>query len=165
MAWPWRSGSTIYHSCRNWHVWTCNSSNTRSSLSPRRFCRCWLAVSSTWAQRHSTHLHSCLCATSIIDRGRYWLCIANRRATLRSEEHTSELQSQSNLACRLLLEKKNDNLTYIAVALSAYFPFTFNTVAFKGFDIAFKLLNKVSEDLETAPVGIAELILVLVHRW
>src|SRR2546427_6199471 len=31
------------------------------------------------------------------------------RATppLRSEEHTSELQSQSNLVCRLLLEKKN----------------------------------------------------------
>src|SRR5688572_31152799 len=31
----------------------------------------------------------------------------------RSEEHTSELQSQSNLVCRLLLEKKkkNKNLT------------------------------------------------------
>src|SRR2546430_3234374 len=28
------------------------------------------------------------------------------RARLRSEEHTSELQSQSNLVCRLLLEKK-----------------------------------------------------------
>src|SRR2546427_3460276 len=32
-----------------------------------------------------------------------------RRA--RSEEHTSELQSQSNLVCRLLLEKKNCTLT------------------------------------------------------
>src|SRR5205085_11666343 len=30
-----------------------------------------------------------------------------RRRRLRSEEHTSELQSQSNLVCRLLLEKKN----------------------------------------------------------
>src|SRR5688572_31345720 len=30
----------------------------------------------------------------------------------RSEEHTSELQSQSNLVCRLLLEKKN-NLYYL----------------------------------------------------
>src|SRR2546430_8689361 len=29
---------------------------------------------------------------------------------LRSEEHTSELQSQSNLVCRLLLEKKNCRL-------------------------------------------------------
>src|SRR5688572_31384366 len=28
------------------------------------------------------------------------------RQQLRSEEHTSELQSQSNLVCRLLLEKK-----------------------------------------------------------
>src|SRR2546430_3570115 len=30
------------------------------------------------------------------------------RVLLRSEEHTSELQSQSNLVCRLLLEKKKD---------------------------------------------------------
>src|SRR6516165_36494 len=29
---------------------------------------------------------------------------------LRSEEHTSELQSQSNLVCRLLLEKKKDRV-------------------------------------------------------
>src|SRR5256886_9447301 len=30
----------------------------------------------------------------------------------RSEEHTSELQSQSNLVCRLLLEKKNYQYTW-----------------------------------------------------
>src|SRR2546430_7087541 len=30
--------------------------------------------------------------------------------TQRSEEHTSELQSQSNLVCRLLLEKKKKSL-------------------------------------------------------
>src|SRR2546427_8830377 len=39
--------------------------------------------------------------------GRGCACAGNR-----SEEHTSELQSQSNLVCRLLLEKKkkeNDN--------------------------------------------------------
>src|SRR2546427_2233941 len=30
----------------------------------------------------------------------------DRRGDTRSEEHTSELQSQSNLVCRLLLEKK-----------------------------------------------------------
>src|SRR2546430_8211667 len=29
---------------------------------------------------------------------------------IRSEEHTSELQSQSNLVCRLLLEKKKQSL-------------------------------------------------------
>src|SRR2546427_5028507 len=32
------------------------------------------------------------------------------RSVLRSEEHTSELQSQSNLVCRLLLEKKKTNI-------------------------------------------------------
>src|SRR5688572_32698852 len=31
----------------------------------------------------------------------------DQQKALRSEEHTSELQSQSNLVCRLLLEKKN----------------------------------------------------------
>src|SRR2546430_6714960 len=33
------------------------------------------------------------------------------RADHRSEEHTSELQSQSNLVCRLLLEKKKKKHT------------------------------------------------------
>src|SRR2546430_11993067 len=32
----------------------------------------------------------------------------------RSEEHTSELQSQSNLVCRLLLEKKKKNRRLLA---------------------------------------------------
>src|SRR5690606_41874786 len=34
--------------------------------------------------------------------------IAQKAATLRSEEHTSELQSRENLVCRLLLEKKKE---------------------------------------------------------
>src|SRR2546427_8341795 len=33
------------------------------------------------------------------------------RFATRSEEHTSELQSQSNLVCRLLLEKKKNRKT------------------------------------------------------
>src|SRR5690242_21074162 len=40
-------------------------------------------------------------------------------AALRSEEHTSELQSHVNLVCRLLLEKKNRRLGHPAPA-SAY---------------------------------------------
>src|SRR2546427_9580346 len=36
-------------------------------------------------------------------------------ATLRSEEHTSELQSQSNLVCRLLLEKKKKRTHVITI--------------------------------------------------
>src|SRR2546430_5896374 len=35
--------------------------------------------------------------------------VAENVYTPRSEEHTSELQSQSNLVCRLLLEKKKRN--------------------------------------------------------
>src|SRR2546430_10230878 len=33
--------------------------------------------------------------------------VCSRKGGRRPEEHTSELQSQSNLVCRLLLEKKN----------------------------------------------------------
>src|SRR5205085_10536389 len=38
-----------------------------------------------------------------------WRLTPRAERELRSEEHTSELQSQSNLVCRLLLEKKNDS--------------------------------------------------------
>src|SRR5256712_8653850 len=34
---------------------------------------------------------------------------ASRNTVARSEEHTSELQSRSDLVCRLLLEKKTNN--------------------------------------------------------
>src|SRR2546430_6980579 len=37
---------------------------------------------------------------------------------LRSEEHTSELQSQSNLVCRLLLEKKKKKTNIICNMIS-----------------------------------------------
>src|SRR2546430_5240075 len=40
---------------------------------------------------------------------------------VRSEEHTSELQSQSNLVCRLLLEKKNTTST---MSLQMYYDHT-----------------------------------------
>src|SRR2546430_12694333 len=36
-----------------------------------------------------------------------WIWTGTDDGLIRSEEHTSELQSQSNLVCRLLLEKKN----------------------------------------------------------
>src|SRR2546430_12646745 len=42
---------------------------------------------------------STFCSSRSLSRG--------RSPPSRSEEHTSELQSQSNLVCRLLLEKKN----------------------------------------------------------
>src|SRR2546430_8265384 len=38
----------------------------------------------------------------------------------RSEEHTSELQSQSNLVCRLLLEKKKINTSNTTLTIAKY---------------------------------------------
>src|SRR5688572_32549561 len=43
----------------------------------------------------------------MVDRGE--MSLDDPVAKYRSEEHTSELQSQSNLVCRLLLEKKKRN--------------------------------------------------------
>src|SRR2546430_7623613 len=51
--------------------------------------------------------------------------LASSAAIARSEEHTSELQSQSNLVCRLLLEKKKTVTTYVyslhALSSSLYY--------------------------------------------
>src|SRR2546430_5144467 len=51
------------------------------------------------------------CASSMIafDSAR----VGGSEQITRSEEHTSELQSQSNLVCRLLLEKKNTQSTLL----------------------------------------------------
>src|SRR5690606_35931142 len=38
--------------------------------------------------------------------------VNNKLVPIRSEEHTSELQSRENLVCRLLLEKKKKKITY-----------------------------------------------------
>src|ERR1035438_10852927 len=59
--------------------------------------------------------------------GPWWACSGRQRSSTvalwtrlrpcsgppRSEEHTSELQSLRHLVCRLLLEKKKNNNTYI----------------------------------------------------
>src|SRR2546430_13581078 len=42
--------------------------------------------------------------------------LSTRTQSLRSEEHTSELQSQSNLVCRLLLEKKKKQNRIITIS-------------------------------------------------
>src|SRR2546430_7029078 len=43
---------------------------------------------------------------------------------IRSEEHTSELQSQSNLVCRLLLEKKKKKIKLVTECDDMYVPST-----------------------------------------
>src|SRR5690606_39421074 len=54
-------------------------------------------------------LEDCLLSDDQIPKGRYdgrRRLLKAAREHLRSEEHTSELQSRENLVCRLLLEKK-----------------------------------------------------------
>src|SRR5690606_41638168 len=63
-------------------------------------------VINEWLQTHkiqSTLLPFSI--TKVIDNGAY-LDKKDIKITIRSEEHTSELQSRENLVCRLLLEKK-----------------------------------------------------------
>src|SRR2546430_12309292 len=43
---------------------------------------------------------------------RFHVTVVGAVESQRSEEHTSELQSQSNLVCRLLLEKKKTHSTF-----------------------------------------------------
>src|SRR2546430_8587988 len=50
-----------------------------------------------------------LAITSYARTRRAYMNAHGRRPHARSEEHTSELQSQSNLVCRLLLEKKKND--------------------------------------------------------
>src|SRR5688572_31690892 len=67
-----------------------------------------------WVQRTSGNVVS-ICAEIArelrrLDVAMFTFAVAQRIfRQIRSEEHTSELQSQSNLVCRLLLEKKKNN--------------------------------------------------------
>src|SRR5256885_10068898 len=45
---------------------------------------------------------------------------ATRRSMVRSEEHTSELQSPCNLVCRLLLEKKTNENSLVEASNHAH---------------------------------------------
>src|SRR2546427_5764123 len=65
----------------------------------------------------ATARQPCWTRPAPIGRGSH---ISERRrgfpTTTRSEEHTSELQSQSNLVCRLLLEKKK-KIQYMIISI------------------------------------------------
>src|SRR5260221_4196447 len=54
--------------------------------------------------------------------GLYWRCRECKPSLARSEEHTSELQSHSDLVCRLLLEKKKKTNNMQSVAQLVYEP-------------------------------------------
>src|SRR6267143_3058804 len=51
-------------------------------------------------------------SNDLADRGAGRLAQHGHQMIVRSEEHTSELQSQFHLVCRLLLEKKKKKLTH-----------------------------------------------------
>src|SRR2546427_6665913 len=57
-------------------------------------------INTTYFDGSNTHINN------VVNYTQYWASNTNLPPTDRSEEYTSELQSQSNLVCRLLLEKK-----------------------------------------------------------
>src|SRR3712207_7911769 len=65
----------------------------------------WLLLAALGAVTRNVELGTCV--TDAIRR--HPSAIALSTITLRSEEHTSELQSRQYLVCRLLLEKKKTN--------------------------------------------------------
>src|SRR6202521_5351003 len=86
---------------------------------------CALPISSRRRQRDSEVTGVQTCALPI-DRKSTRLNSSHLRISyavffLRSEEHTSELQSPQNLVCRLLLEKKNEHL-HRQLALPTHTP-------------------------------------------
>src|SRR5690606_39910592 len=99
-------------------------SSKKSNPSIRRWSRAYLPSSSSETWR-SDRARACVSCRNIDVRGRPGggvvrfydkkasilppcrNCARTRRIWIRSEEHTSELQSRENLVCRLLLEKKN----------------------------------------------------------
>src|SRR2546426_4864673 len=71
----------------------------RSAYPPRRLFRY-----ESWVMKAS-HAAACCAGVYVV------LPTVNGTKFIRSEEHTSELQSPCNLVCRLLLEKKNSFYT------------------------------------------------------
>src|SRR2546430_6153368 len=67
-----------------------------------------------------TRLHAIVQGSlHVLGRGRGWC--TTRRRVVRSEEHTSELQSQSNLVCRLLLEKKKKKILKVIILSTKHY--------------------------------------------
>src|SRR2546428_6086486 len=65
--------------------------------------------------------------------------------TARSEEHTSELQSRSDLVCRLLLEKKNEEVHH--VELQVIIPIHYQTTALEVYRYSLTPLHNRCRDM------------------
>src|SRR2546428_8025584 len=80
----------------------------RSTLFPYTTLFRSLATESTWDSRRITRLVVGILVLSLVSLVVFAVAVGSVQnlMTNRSEEHTSELQSRSDLVCRLLLEKK-----------------------------------------------------------
>src|SRR2546430_12315440 len=76
------------------------------STRPRRFSRSLSVIETLPESASWTPCASCCALSSSGGMPLARSCIPPELLNARSEEHTSELQSQSNLVCRLLLEEK-----------------------------------------------------------
>src|SRR3989449_6641007 len=90
-----------------------NDSLTASALTMPRRTRSWISRSSSAAREPPRSLLS-PCSTASVFRAAPCLATVppsngHAEPDVRSEEHTSELQSRLHLVCRLLLEKKKNN--------------------------------------------------------
>src|SRR3989442_9327963 len=80
----------------------------------RRPPRSTLFPYTTLFRSQRSHQARCSCRkialqSQVVHQDQWRSLILMHHLTLRSEEHTSELQSRPHLVCRLLLEKKNVN--------------------------------------------------------
>src|SRR2546427_8201325 len=86
----------------------------RGGHDPRRpkVCVAWRTDSPSICRSFSAEATAGSSACSRFCSSAVCVSVSASRAPRRSEEHTSELQSQSNLVCRLLLEKKKKQRHY-----------------------------------------------------
>src|SRR2546430_11498465 len=90
-----REKAFLFASQEGRYLWHVNQALRRLYQTPERFGRCEQCGEEIGFDRLDALPHARLCIKC------------------RSEEHTSELQSQSNLVCRLLLEKKNKSYGFL----------------------------------------------------
>src|SRR5688572_30967940 len=99
------SGTAPYSRTRRDSVPACSLVRGTSTRQPKSA----LVSNHDSVSRRSTTSPTTVTAGGLIRAARASEAMRSRVET-RSEEHTSELQSQSNLVCRLLLEKKKIKL-------------------------------------------------------
>src|SRR5690606_40358507 len=107
--------------------WCTLSRMTSPSQSRRRSCTAWTCPDSSplrhrrWRERDQYTARAVAAVSARASRfiqATIRICPLWASWAIRSEEHTSELQSRENLVCRLLLEKKkNYNFLYLHVNL------------------------------------------------